>query len=158
MTRPDARPGTYALILPSSVRRRVEIGKLGRLDVESGFYVYIGSAFGPGGLAARLSRHCRKSKTLRWHIDYLTAAIHVGEIWYTFDTVRRECQWAGVFDRIHGTEMPLAAFGSSDCACEAHLWRLSERPSYGTFRRKLARSLPDHGRVYRLTESASGGL
>lgn len=50
----DARPGTYALILRSDSAARVRIGHLGVLAATRGYYVYIGSAFGPGGLAARL--------------------------------------------------------------------------------------------------------
>lgn len=35
-------------------------------------YLYVGSAGGPGGLAARISRHLRRDKKPFWHIDYLT--------------------------------------------------------------------------------------
>lgn len=35
--------------------------------------MYVGSARGPGGIMARLSRHLSKEKRLRWHIDYITS-------------------------------------------------------------------------------------
>jgi Uri superfamily endonuclease len=41
--------GTYALILASSSDRLIQIGKLGRLLIQPGYYVYAGSAFGPPG-------------------------------------------------------------------------------------------------------------
>jgi len=69
-----AIPGTYALILHLSKKlERIEIGKLGRFAFDAGFYVYVGSAFGPGGLKARLQRHLRTDKPLHWHIDLLSA-------------------------------------------------------------------------------------
>ncbi|WP_429615053.1 DUF123 domain-containing protein, partial [Sphingobium olei] len=38
-----------------------------------GWYVYAGSAYGPGGLRARIRRHLRRGKLLHWHIDHLTS-------------------------------------------------------------------------------------
>ncbi|MBT8467436.1 MAG: DUF123 domain-containing protein, partial [Deltaproteobacteria bacterium] len=35
----------------------VEVGRLGTICFDAPFYVYVGSAFGPGGLAARLRAH-----------------------------------------------------------------------------------------------------
>jgi hypothetical protein len=52
-------PGTYILILRSELNASVEIGAWGQLAIVSGYYAYVGSALGPGGLLARLSRHCR---------------------------------------------------------------------------------------------------
>ena len=37
--------------------QEVPIGKLGVLHMLPGIYVYVGSALGPGGLAARIERH-----------------------------------------------------------------------------------------------------
>ncbi len=48
------KPGTYALVLACQKTGRVRIGRLGVLALQPGFYVYVGSAFGSGGLAARL--------------------------------------------------------------------------------------------------------
>jgi Uri superfamily endonuclease len=46
----------------------------GRLPIvlPAGRYLYCGSAKGPGGLKARLSRHMRRGKSVRWHVDQLT--------------------------------------------------------------------------------------
>ena len=49
-------------------------GRLGgrRLRLEPGCYLYVGSAMGHGGLAARLRRHlCGARRRLHWHIDRL---------------------------------------------------------------------------------------
>lgn len=45
-------PGTYALVLASSKASSVRIGGLSILRLQPGFYVYVGSALGPGGLCA----------------------------------------------------------------------------------------------------------
>ena len=150
MARLDARPGTYALVLSPSAEQRIRIGKLGQLDVRPGFYVYVGSAFGPGGLTARIRRHQRKTKKLRWHVDYLTAVISIAEVWYTRDTARRECQWAEVLSKMRGAAVPLIGFGSSDCACRTHLWFFPIRPSRSGFCRRLRDSISDHDLVYRV--------
>jgi len=42
-----------------------------KLDLLPGYYIYIGSAFGPGGVRARMLRHLRADKPKHWHIDYL---------------------------------------------------------------------------------------
>jgi Uri superfamily endonuclease len=137
MTRLDSRPGTYALILVSSTGQPVQVGKRGRLIVRPGFYVYVGSAFGPGGLGARVARHCREQKRLRWHIDYLRAAAAPDEVWYTLDPVSVECRWAEAFRQMPGSSMPMDGFGASDCSCRTHLFYFPRRPSRSRFRRLL---------------------
>jgi len=44
--------------------------KFGRARFRQGVYFYVGTA--QRNLSARLGRHSRKEKTLRWHIDYLS--------------------------------------------------------------------------------------
>ena len=117
----DKRPGTYALVLRASMAQTIQIGRLGELAMQSGYYIYVGSAFGPGGLAARVGRHLRSEKKLRWHIDYLRAACEVAEVWWTCDPVRRECEWASKLRELPGAVVPMAGFGSSDCECKSHL-------------------------------------
>lgn len=54
----DRQPGTYALVLASRGEKRIRIGGIGTLRLRTGFYVYVGSALGPGGLArAREASH-----------------------------------------------------------------------------------------------------
>ena len=49
--------GTYVLIASLAQMKRLEIGSLGRQDIVPGFYLYVGSAFGAGGLRARIGHH-----------------------------------------------------------------------------------------------------
>ena len=55
--RPD--PGTYALIISSSSKEIINVGKLGKLKLQKWYYVYVGSALGPGGLKTRIKYHNR---------------------------------------------------------------------------------------------------
>lgn len=64
--------GLYLLLLKLERKVNVKIGKLGCFKLPSGFYVYVGSAKGPGGLRARILRHLKLRKKKKWHIDYLT--------------------------------------------------------------------------------------
>ena len=140
-------PGTYALILTSSFEKSINIGKLGTLFLESGFYVYIGSAFGPGGLKARIRHHMSHSSRPHWHLDYLSPSLKLCEIWYTHDQIRREHQWAEVHGQTRGAHMPLPGFGSSDCRCQSHLYFYKSKPSGNQFRRKIHGHFENHGRI-----------
>ena len=51
--------GTYALLLKLPKQGQLQVGALGTFAFQAGWYVYVGSAFGPGGLAARVGRHLR---------------------------------------------------------------------------------------------------
>ena len=63
--------GTLGASAARARAQQLRIGALGVFDFPPGWYVYIGSAFGPGGITARVTRHARAAKRLHWHIDYL---------------------------------------------------------------------------------------
>ena len=118
----DSQPGTYALIYSTRHKCQPEIGRLGILDLNPGFYIYVGSAFGPGGLKARIAHHCRKAERPHWHIDYLGPFLDLRQIWYTCGPVHHEHQWARIMENTRGVSVPLVGFGSSDCRCNCHLF------------------------------------
>ena len=74
--------GTYILIANVSQVRRLQVGSLGRFDVIPGFYAYVGSAFGAGGLRARLGHHLASAAEPHWHIDYLLQVACPVEVWF----------------------------------------------------------------------------
>ncbi len=123
----ETLPGTYALILRAQERHAILVGKLGWMEVLPGRYVYLGSAFGPGGLRARVGRHLRGAGVQHWHIDYLRRVTTVEEVWYTLDPKPQECEWAKVFMHSCAAGIPLPGFGSSDCHCPAHLFYLANK-------------------------------
>ncbi len=140
----QAKPGTYALIMTCVNEQPIEVGKLGRLNTRAGFYVYVGSAFGPGGLKARIAHHVNISRRPHWHIDYLRPILHLKEVWYSYESERHEHRWAEALGRFKGATIPLAGFGSSDCSCLTHLFRFSRKPSGRLFRDRWHCHLDDY--------------
>jgi Uri superfamily endonuclease len=148
-------PGTYALILYDPCAGRIEVGKLGVFDLQPGWYVYAGSAFGPGGLRARCRRHRLRTTRPHWHIDYLRTVASVRTIWFTPDAVPREHQWVEIIGSLPEASTPIPRFGSSDCTCPSHLFRFSGRPSFPRFRRTVCRRIATHGPIMSFKEELS---
>jgi len=141
--------GTYALIFSASQERQIKVGKLGTLQLNPGFYIYVGSAFGPGGLKARIAHHCQKPRRRHWHMDYLGHRLDLIEVWYTCDPARREHQWAETMTNAAGVSVPLTGFGSSDCRCRAHLLFSKSKPAIITFRRQMNASVKNHSTIFK---------
>lgn len=121
------------LVLRNERRRQLRIGRLGSFSFPRGWYLYVGSAFGPGGVAARCNHHRRISERPRWHIDYLRAQMALREIWFCHGSCRREHQWAAVLAADSAFDEPVTGFGASDCSCVTHLFYAPVKPNYGEF-------------------------
>lgn len=117
----EARAGTYALLLEATAEARIQVGRWREIDLQCGYYIYIGSAFGPGGVAARVLRHQRLQKKNHWHIDYLRQHCDVIGAWYSYHPARLEHKWAAALDRVAGYT-GIKGFGCSDCGCNSHLF------------------------------------
>lgn len=112
-----ATPGAYVLLV--RLDRPALVRLPGRKDapLAAGRYLYCGSARGPGGMKARLARHMRSDKSVRWHIDQLTTIGTVAGAWIFPDG--DEC---ALVTSLSGLPVPLPGFGSSDCrTCRSHL-------------------------------------
>jgi Uri superfamily endonuclease len=142
-----ARPGTYALLLRIASTEIALIGRRYRLPLVPGWAIYAGSAFGPGGVAARLAHHRRPVTRPHWHIDYLRRCASLESVWCSHDAVRRECLWAEVLARDLGGVLPPFRFGASDCRCPAHLYLFEARPPLAAFVAALKLRAPDHAAV-----------
>jgi len=121
-------PGSYVLIMRCTGIDRLTIGRLGILRIRKGYYLYAGSACGPGGIRARVHHHLAHSSRPHWHLDYLRPAVDLIEVWYSTDPERLEHRWAGTLRAGDGCSMPLPGFGSSDCSCIAHLFYSKRKP------------------------------
>ena len=120
-------PGTYGLLLNLPHTVTLQVGQLGEISFPIGFYLYIGSALGSGGLRARVRRHLRTTEIpiLYWHIDRLLQEASPREVWLCAGDERLECVWA---HSLHRTGVPgIPGFGASDCDCPSHLFRLETR-------------------------------
>jgi len=120
-----SRPGTYILWLYLPAGRVMNIGQLGMFSLPAGYYAYVGSARGAGGVRARVERHLRLEKRTRWHIDYLLPAAVVQAVWAGFDARQGECEWAERLVQRGSARRIVPGFGASDCRCAGHLlyWR-----------------------------------
>jgi Uri superfamily endonuclease len=145
----DSQPGTYALLLGLQVPAELQIGRLGQLRFDAPFYLYFGSAFGPGGLQARIKHHLQPLGRAHWHVDYLRQAAKVLDVWYTSDDMRLECIWANTALAIRGTSQ-VPGFGSSDCRCQSHLFATRKRPNLRDFRRRFDEKQPGCGQIRRM--------
>lgn len=122
--------GSYILIMQlEQPAPDLAVGRLGRFDLARGFYLYVGSAFGAGGLAARLAYHQRRHKARpHWHVDYLRAVARLREAWTVAGPPRFECRWCAALRETPGVSMPIPGFGSRDTGCPAHLFFLPRAP------------------------------
>lgn len=134
--------GTYALVLKLG-EEHIRIGKLGTFDFQKGFYIYVGSALGSGGLAGRLKHHLLPVKRPHWHIDYLRDKAQLKQIWCVEGEDRREHQWWHLLQTLEDTTVPVIGFGSSDCSCIAHLIHMFNNPKVKKFCELLKQGFPE---------------
>ena len=112
-----ACPGAYVLLVELAQDLVVHLPRRPEGGLIVGRYLYCGSARGPGGIKARVSRHMRPDKGPRWHVDRLTAAGRILGAW-TFPG-GDEC---ALVASLSAFPAPIPGFGSSDCGtCVSHL-------------------------------------
>ncbi|KYH39050.1 MAG: hypothetical protein AYL30_001850 [Candidatus Hecatellales archaeon B24] len=134
----------YLLFLKAGRPLKIRVGSLGLLGLPSGYYVYAGSAGGPGGVKARVGRHFRlarlKAGKVRWHLDYLLTDPNVTafESWKIENHGRIECVVSKEIEKVSDLTVP--GFGSSDCrlGCRGHLHYFRHDPRM-TVKRLLAK-------------------
>ena len=116
-------PGAYVLLVHLPRPVKVHYGRSGDLELGPGDYLYCGSA--QAGLLPRLARHMRPDKRKHWHVDSLTCEGQVpGAL--TFEGSKdTECILAEIISQVPGVHPVGRGFGSSDCRCPTHLFRVS---------------------------------
>jgi len=115
--------GIYILLVSVSKDINVNVGTLGNVNFEKGLYAYVGSA--QNNLGKRIERHLRKTKQKFWHIDYLldNANVEILKVFYENAGKAEECK---VANKIGERCVPTKSFGSSDCKCKSHLFKLKD--------------------------------
>ena len=117
--------------------KQITIGKLGEIKFTRGYYAYVGSAFGPGGLRSRINHHRQTpKKRLHWHIDYLREETELKQVWVSNHEENLEHEWAYVLSNI--AIKPIPNFGCSDCKCESHLSHFKTLKSIKPFKEIIA--------------------
>ncbi|MDR0439018.1 MAG: GIY-YIG nuclease family protein [Methanocalculaceae archaeon] len=125
--------GVYCLIFECIASKNIRIGALGKREFLLGWYLYVGSALGNGGLS-RVNRHIRfyreQYRKPKWHIDYLMMdrSVRFRKVMCARTEMNLECVLAAVIggDGVSG-------FGCSDCDCEKHLFYREEIPEMEIF-------------------------
>ncbi len=110
--------GLYCIIVTLGTKRRIKVGELGIFTFTPGTYLYVGSA--KKGLSARVARHKKRLKPLRWHIDYLRSYSR----WFgatMYNGLINECMLVDKIKTLINGKIPVVSFGSSDCRCSGHL-------------------------------------
>ena len=129
--------GIYLLLVSVSESAHVHVGALGEMEFPKGFYAYVGSA--QNNLEKRVKRHLERKKVKFWHIDYLldNPKVKVVEVFFAKAAKPEECKIAR---RLSELEVPVNGFGSSDCRCASHLFKIKSYSSFREYVRKTGMS------------------
>ena len=119
--------GLYQLVVRLRRRQVIDIGRFGRFAFPAGYYVYTGSA--KRGLEARIARHLRTRKRMRWHVDYLLRHGRIVAVERYINDCRTECGLSRYVAELSGSAVVAPGFGSSDCDCATHLFHFQRNPA-----------------------------
>lgn len=116
--------GSYMLCGKLGDVKTLQVGKLGMLTFKPGYYLYVGSAM--NSLSARIKRHMRVRKSLKWHIDYIVPHFKDFIAIPVRSSEPLECSLSQALGSIADDYVP--NFGCSDCNCDSHLYWFAENP------------------------------
>jgi Uri superfamily endonuclease len=138
--------GSYILVLQLEWPvAGLTVGRLGRFDFAAGYYLYIGSALGPGGLEARLAHHQQRQKARpHWHIDYLRSEARLCEAWLVVSPAHLEQPWCQILSANSLVSAPVYGFGASDSTCASHLFYLPRAPHPSLLTGVILSAVADH--------------
>lgn len=111
----------YVLIINVERACKVKVGALGDIIFDEGLYAYVGSA--QSNFHQRINRHLSKEKKLFWHIDYLLNSKYtkIKKILFKQGKKIEECNVAKLISEFG---KKISKFGSSDCDCNTHLFKI----------------------------------
>ena len=110
------------MLLRLDVAKALSVGRLGECQFAAGYYAYVGSAFGSGGIRARVNRHLKVDKRTHWHLDYLRPQAKPDWVFASQTGSNQECAWAASLSELEQVTTPITGFGASDCQCHSHLF------------------------------------
>ncbi len=124
---PDDR-GLYILWLELPRPVRIRVGALGVVDMPAGLYAYVGTA--QRRRSARIARHLKAHKPVRWHIDYVRPYARVAAVSLLDGDRSKECVLARRVRDALGARVAVPRFGASDCRCTGHLLLIGEAVAF----------------------------
>jgi Uri superfamily endonuclease len=168
---PFGTPGTYVIVLRAEKPAVVRLARLGTFWLPGGFFLYVGSAFAAGGVAARTTRHVEGTGPRLWGADHLRGFARPVERWWTHHREKVECRWARALAGMPACSCPAPLAGASDCnrcqppragggeeqRCPAHLFHAEDRPSVEAFADQLGASGSGGYRIHRQVGSGARG-
>ena len=116
--------GIYVLVILVAEDTCLKVGSLGIIEFQKGLYAYVGSA--QNNLEKRILRHLQKTdKRVFWHIDHLLGenSPRILRVFYKMAGRSEECRVAKL---LSDKGVPVTGFGSSDCGCKSHLFKIQE--------------------------------
>jgi len=151
---PSPGKGTYVFILRLTRGKTIRVGRPGMMLFAAGYYAYVGSALGPGGLQARLRHHMAVAERPLWHLDYLRRETVPCEAWIVVQENGREHLWADALYRSGDMGDWVPGFGCSDCKCPTHLFYYKNRPGFHRFKNLTEALFPNDQPVRRLSTAS----
>lgn len=111
--------GAYILSFFVEEDININVGKFGNIPFKKGNYLYIGSAYGSGGLRSRLKRHSHIQAKKHWHFDYIRPFVTLKKLEaYAYG---HECEIVERCIKEYKGKAFCKGLGSSDCQkCESH--------------------------------------
>ncbi len=148
--------GTYVLLVSVAQRNRLTIGRLGAFVIVPGFYAYVSSACGPGGIRARVEHHLESTAAPHWHIDYLLGVATPVEVCFAISDRELEHDWAELLEEAPSFRSPIPRFGSSDYrrSRTSHLFYAKRRSSFRSFEEQIRISFEAEVRPQRVVLTA----
>jgi endonuclease-3 len=129
--------GAYVLLIEVNQDLKVK-----KFEIQKGFYFYVGSALGKSiNLENRVSRHFKKEKRLKWHIDFLLAhpKTNLKKVLLIPSEQKLECKISNLLQT--KTQNSIKGFGCSDCKCFSHLHGVKNEEKATKIFLTLSRSL-----------------
>lgn len=138
--------GGYVLIVQIPKRLRLFLKSIGSITLDSGIWMYIGSAMGHGStnLENRIKRHFRKEKKIHWHIDYLLASkVQLLAAIWAESQEPIECDIAQALEKQKEFTRGPRKFGASDCVrgCFTHLFQIRDGRNFESLIVKVFKQL-----------------
>lgn len=115
--------GAYILFFKVEKDTNIHVGRFGDIFFQKGNYLYVGSAYGSGGLRSRLKRHSQIQAKKHWHFDYIRPFIILTKL--EAYTNGHECKLVEKCIKEYKAKIFYKGLGSSDCkTCESHFLML----------------------------------
>ena len=126
--------GAYVLVIELEADLTLQNKRFAGITLAKGTYLYCGSANGPGGIAARVRRHCKTTKKPHWHVDELTSNGAGRVVSVLVVPGGDECTLRANLEDANEVAL-VPGFGSSDCrTCKSHLARIVGCANVGNFK------------------------